>query len=61
MPVLQIYGKDDVFGYLPNLELSKTHISADLSIIEIPNAGHYVHLEATKNVINEIKAFCLTI
>lgn len=60
-PVLQIYGKDDVFGYLPNLELSKTHISADLSIIEIPNAGHYVHLEATKNVINEIKAFCLTI
>lgn len=60
-PVLQIYCKDNVFGYLPNLELSKTHISEDLSIIEIPNAGHYVHLEATKIVINDIKAFCLTI
>ena len=57
-PVLQIYGKSDEFGYLPNLKLSKEHISSDLSIIEIPDAGHYVHLEAKQGVVGAIKDFC---
>ncbi|ORU89896.1 MAG: hydrolase [Cycloclasticus sp. symbiont of Poecilosclerida sp. M] len=56
-PVLQIYGKDDVYGYLPNLGLSKKLITSDLSILEIPGAGHYVHLEATDDVIDAIKKF----
>ena len=60
-PVLQIYGEDDEFGYLPNLELSKEHIKSDLSIKKFANAGHYVHLEAKNEVINDIKAFCLSL
>ena len=47
-PVLQIYGKEDVYGYLPNLDLSEKNIPSKLSINVIPDAGHYVHLEAKK-------------
>lgn len=61
-PVLQIYGEEDVFGYLPNLELSEKHIEDNfLSIKKIPGAGHYVHLEAKAEVVADIASFCLTL
>ncbi|HIF17986.1 MAG: alpha/beta hydrolase [Methylophilaceae bacterium] len=60
-PILQIYGKEDVYGYLPNLELSEKHIPSKLSINVVPDAGHYVHLEAKETVVNAVKEFCLTL
>ena len=59
-PVLQIYGANDEFGYIPNLELSKRTISNNNLVIKVmPNAGHYVHLEAKDAVINAINEFCI--
>jgi len=60
-PVLQIFGKEDGFGYLPNLDLSKKHIPSQLSVKVVPDAGHYVHLDAKETVINEVKEFFLTL
>jgi len=60
-PVLQIYGEEDEFGYTPNLELSKRNISTNLTINVIPNAGHYVHLEAKEDVVNAINEFCISL
>jgi len=59
-PVLQIYGANDEFGYIPNFELSKRTISNNNLVIKVmPNAGHYVHLEAKDAVINAINEFCI--
>ena len=51
-PVLEIFGKDDNYGYMPNLELSQTCISSRLEVTEVPEAGHYPHLETPETVIN---------
>ncbi|HIG78963.1 MAG TPA: alpha/beta hydrolase [Cycloclasticus sp.] len=60
-PVLQIFGNEDAYGYLPNLDLSEKHIPSNLSINVIPDAGHYVHLEAKSTVVDAVKEFCLTL
>lgn len=60
-PVLQIYGENDEFGYHPNLELSKRNISSPLTINVVPNAGHYVHIEAEKDVVKAVNEFCISL
>ncbi|HBA33188.1 MAG TPA: alpha/beta hydrolase [Gammaproteobacteria bacterium] len=56
-PVLEIFGEKDNYGYRPNLELSRECITRPLSVLEIPEAGHYPHLETPEHVLKAIEAF----
>ncbi|MBL4585254.1 MAG: alpha/beta hydrolase [Pseudomonadales bacterium] len=50
-PVLEIYGTDDNYGYLHNLEHSRKHISSPLSVEEIKGSTHYPHLDSAETVL----------
>ena len=56
-PVLALFGMKDNYGYMPNLDLIKQHVTCDLHISEIPDAAHYPHLETADIVIGEISQF----
>ena len=56
-PVLAIFGMEDNYGYAPNLNFVKQHVSSDLHITEIPNAAHYPHLETSPVALEKINEF----
>lgn len=56
-PVLAIFGKQDNYGYLPNLEFVTENVRSKLDILEIDEAAHYPHLETPQVVITSISEF----
>ena len=56
-PVLAVFGMNDNYGYAPNLDFVKQHVSSHLHISEIPEAAHYPHLETADIVIDKITTF----
>lgn len=55
--VLDIYGTADNYGYLPNLGLTKQHLSCPHEILEIPDSAHYPHLDTQELVLETVTRF----
>lgn len=56
-PVLAIFGKQDNYGYLPNMSFVQAHIHSTLEIFELDEAAHYPHLETPAQVTTKITEF----
>ncbi len=57
MPVLQIHGLDDTFLLAAGLNETWEWLDADLTLVTIPNAGHFVQQDAADLVTRSMKAW----
>jgi len=56
-PILNVYGKQDNYGYLHNLEFTQANLSCQHEILVIDDARHYPHLETPEVVLDACDRF----